>query len=232
MATTQFTFETKPATIEAINVRKQGPKDGRIVALDLKITAEDLPMRCLAALLGSSPAECEAAFWRIEDAPRLKDGDKMDRRFLGLQSFGCPAVYTKRHELRIANLAPIRVDKLHKFEAAPVAGQLVVVTFVAAISEPPDEWAAELMHLLRETCMVSLEQEAELDLNDPENASTTERARRGPKRKGAAGTKEDPITVGNGAELLPGPGQKQLPAPAKGPLRLAGGTDTKPADEG
>lgn len=213
MATTQFTFENKPATIEAINVRKQGPKDGRIVALDLKITAEDLPMRCLAALLAAPPAEVESAFWRIEDAPKLKGSDKMDRRFLGLQSFGCPAIYAKRHELKIANLAPIRVDKVHKFEATPVAGQLTVVTFVAVISDPPDGWGAELMHLLRETCMVSVYQDAELDLGD--GASTTEKGRRGPKRKPHAG-----VDLGDGATLLPSAAPKALEGPQKGPLRL------------
>lgn len=223
MASPQFAFENKPATIEAINVRKQGPKDGRIVALDLKITAEDLPMRCLAALLVASPAETEAAFWRIEDLPRLKGGDKMDRRFLGLQSFACPMVYPKRHELRVANLAPVRVDKLHKFEVTPVAGQLCVVTFVAIISEPDDAWAAELMHVLRETCVVSLDQEADLDLG--ESASATERARRGRKSKGQ-GTEADPIVV-DGVTVLPGPGRKALPAPDKGPLRLGGPESTR-----
>lgn len=223
MATTQFMFENKPATIEAINVRKQGPKDGRIVALDLKITAEDLPMRCLAALLCAQPAEVEAAFWRLEDFATLREGQKLDRRFIGLQSFACPAVYAKRHELRIANLAPIRVDKLHKFEATPVAGQLCVVTFVAVISDPPDGWGAELMHLLRETCMVGVEQDAELDLGD--SASTTERARRGDKAaRGGKGSKDDPITVGPGAELLPGPGRKALPAPSGRRLQLGGPT--------
>lgn len=190
IASTIFAFECKPASIEAVNVRKQGKKDdGQVLAVDLKIVVEDLPLRCLAGLLASPPGEVETAFWRIEDLPRLdlEKGDKVDRRFLALAAgFDIPDLeYKGRHLLRLGDLDDVRVSKLAKFHATPQAGQLTNVRFMLSITEPPDDWWAGACKLFREPVHITLEQDAELPLDDA--SSATERRRRGRKKRDAEG---------------------------------------------
>jgi hypothetical protein len=175
---TVFGFEGKLATIETMNVRKQGKAEGKEAALDLKICVEGLPAFCLAALIGAPLDEVEKAFWRIEDLERLdvSRGDLVDRRFLGIAGFKSSAGYKKKHAIKIRGLAKVRCDAVDKFEVEPVAGQLVNVTFRAVISDLPEGWVDGAMHRFLEPCVVTLEQDNELPLGD--TSSATEKARK------------------------------------------------------
>lgn len=227
MTSTVFEFLNKPASVEAINVRKEGPNEGRVVAMDLKITAADLPLKCFAAVLGAPVAEVEAAFWRIEEMHKVdvERGEKLDRRFMGLGALKIPlASYVGKHELTIANLPAVKLSRVDKFELTPIAGETVVATFRATVLEPTDEFAAEVMHVFRETCDVSLVQLAkELDL-DGDDSSATERKRRGGRKaKGkdaaaGAGTAETQLQLGQEGNRLEGPqdGVRMLEGPKDG----------------
>ena len=161
-----FSFEDKPASIEKINVKKSSERDGGRASVELQVSAHNLPVQCLAALIFAPVCDVEQAFWMIEDVPNLDidAGDQIDVRFLGLGSFDLVAKYEKRHTLKIKGLAEIRCDVIDKFKVTPIAGPIVECAFRVVISDPPAGWLDAAMRVFLEPCTASLHADPELDL--------------------------------------------------------------------
>lgn len=129
-------FEAIGATLNHINIRKEGPEEQPETAVDLKIKCE-APGTILTDLLG---ADEQPEFWR--------NNDERDVLYTGLSEVKTWGVFD-RHDLTYAGLH-FRSVKLHKFSFKPVAGRQVELEFSVAIHEPTEQQLNTLVEILKE----------------------------------------------------------------------------------
>lgn len=236
MTSTMFEFAGHDATLENYTPKlgKKGQGGERVVGLQLRFCVTNLPLRCFAALMCTDPAVASRAFWRIEELESIPDDQKVDRRFLGLETINCPAMYQNRHTLQVDDLPEIRVDKLTKFELTPTAGEMCTVSFNVTLSDPPDAILAGLAHRFRSKCMLSLVQDPELDLSKATSESDKKRKRKADKKAAAAnqGTHDEQPPLALEGEVIRGLPNPEASKPKRGPRRLNGPSDDAPKDDG
>lgn len=235
MTSTMFEFAGHDATLENYTPKlgKKGQGGERVVGLQLRFCVVNLPLRCFAALVCADPAIASRAFWRIEELESIPDDQKVDRRFLGLETLNSPATYQNRHTLQVDDLPEIRVDKLTKFELTPTAGEMCTVSFNVTLSDPPDAILAGLAHRFRSKVMLSLMQDPELDLSKATSESDKKRKRRADKKTAAAGgTSESQAPLALEGEVIRALPNPEASKPKRGPRRLNGPAQEPPQDDG
>ena len=149
----------KQCVIEHVNVRRPS-NDESPVAVDIKISVEDLPAKAAAFVLRAEKVEDVLAAFFSDDADQNK-------RFLGLSEIPIDESWEGRHQIKISSLAKLRVTKLFNIKLNPRAKGLFDVTFTATVEEPPENYIDALSKRLHTSTQVLLEQEPELDLKQP-----------------------------------------------------------------
>lgn len=129
-------FESITAKLTHINVRKQGPEEESVTAIDLKIECETTGA-VLSAILGTEEAP---NFWM--------DNEDKDILYSGLSECTTWGTFDGR-ELKIAGLHFKSAD-LKKFKFKPIAGQQVDLTFSASILNPTDREINILVEVLHD----------------------------------------------------------------------------------
>ena len=151
---------SKQATIEHVNVRRPSNDDSP-VAIDIKISVEDLPTKAAAFVLRANKVEdVLTAFFEPE-------GDQ-EKKFLGLSEIPIEESWEGRHQVKISSLAKLRVTKLFKIVLTPRAKGLFDASFTVTVEDPPENYIDALSKRLHTSTSVKLEQEPELDLKQPE----------------------------------------------------------------
>lgn len=148
-----FEFQ-KQCTVEHVNVRR-GTNEESKVAVDVKLSVEDLSAKCAGAVLRSNTEE------EIMDAFFSQDGEP---RFLGLTSIPIDEFWEGQHQIKISGGGKLRVAKLHKVLLAPRAKGLFSCSFTVTIEEPPENFIEQIANKLHTSCAVKLEQEQDLGL--------------------------------------------------------------------
>lgn len=246
MTSTLFEFRGKEAVIENLNLGRPPKKGGgpKTIRLDLRMTVHNLPVKNMAALLCAEADTTSQAFWVVENIDKLKEGDRIDRRFLGLSTFKSGSTYANRHMIVVGdNGDDVRVDKLHKFEVTPTAGELCVVSFTVSVSDPSDKFIAQVTHHFREACIVTLVQDPEIDF-DAKKKGTASGKGKGKGKSGKDAAANPPPAVEQpklalAGEVLPRDNEKgktkRLSGPARKPPRLLNGPTPeepkKPTDD-
>jgi hypothetical protein len=155
-----FEFQ-KQCTVEHVNVRR-GTNEESKVAVDVKLSVEDLSAKCAGAVLRANSEE------EVLDAFFANDEDQ-NMRFLGLTSIPIDEFWEGQHQIKISNGGKLRVAKLHKVILAPRAKGLFSCSFTVTIEDPPENFLEQIAKKLHTSCAVKLEQEAELDLKKPQD---------------------------------------------------------------
>jgi hypothetical protein len=142
--------------VEHVNVRR-GTNEESKVAVDVKLSVEDLSAKCAGAVLRSNTEE------EILDAFFTSDDDQ-GPRFLGLTSIPIDEFWEGQHQIKISGGGKLRVAKLHKVLLAPRAKGLFSCSFTVTIEEPPENFIEQIANKLHTSCAVKLEQEQDLGL--------------------------------------------------------------------
>lgn len=144
-------------SVKHINIRKDGPSDGKEVAVDLKLTAEGCPAATVCALLGvESEAEATVSLWDEEGNPR----------FSGITDITSWAEFSGKHSIRLAGLQEVPCKRVHKFKFSPRGEHSVDVEFSVSILSPPRRYVETLGELLQDEVPCVLRSEPELDFGE------------------------------------------------------------------
>lgn len=135
-------FESHGATLNHLNVRKEGPEEAPEVAVDLKLSCEATGA-ILKELLG---ADDQPEFWR--------DNEERDVLYSGLSEVTTWGIFDN-HELKYGGLR-FSSAKLHKFKFRPIAGGLVDLEFSASVKGPTDREVNLLVEMLKEECRIEV----------------------------------------------------------------------------
>lgn len=135
-------FSSSEAELKHLNIRKEGPEDMPVTAIDLKINCETAG-DCLPSLLG---CDDQPDFWL--------DNEDRDVRFTGIEQMKSWAVF-ESHELNFGGLK-LPLAKLKNFSFRPIAGGLVDLTFSASITEPSERQVNILVEMVRESSAVQV----------------------------------------------------------------------------
>lgn len=151
-------FEVKGyVSVKHINIRKDGPSDGKEVAVDLKLTAEGCPARTICALLGvDSEAEAAISLWDADGNPR----------FSGITDITSWAEFSGKHSLKLAGLPDVPCKRVHKFKFSPRGERTVDVEFCVSVVSPPRQYVETLGELLQDEVPCDLRGEPELDFGE------------------------------------------------------------------
>lgn len=139
-----------PAQLLHLNVRKEGPEDGRTLAVDAKFSIDYLPAERLAFLVGADTFG--AALWDI-------DGSVV---FPGIDEIHLSAELSN-HSGRI-DRTPVHFDTLKRFRFTPCGQRGVNLTFVASIAMPAPELMLRLADSVREIIRLEIIPQPQLDL--------------------------------------------------------------------
>lgn len=146
-------------TIKHLNVRKEGPEDDKVLALDVKIGGAICGADLLRRLLGGDSDEIvRMAFWR-EDGSRL---------FFGLEPISSWACFEDCWvEISGVELAVARV---HKFKAELKDEFRAALEFTITVKDPPENAAAILVELVSDVVNVEVvKAQGDLDLAPAES---------------------------------------------------------------
>lgn len=149
----------KQCLIEHVNVRRPN-NDESPVAVDIKISVEDLPVKAAAFVLRAENEKDVLAAFFSEDA-------EQNKRFLGLSEIPIDEAWEGRHQIKVSSLAKLRVTKLFNIKLTPRAKGLFDAVFTATVEDPPENYIDALSKRLHTSTSVLLEQEPELDLKQP-----------------------------------------------------------------
>jgi hypothetical protein len=149
----------KQCLIEHVNVRRPSNDDSP-VAVDIKISVDDLPAKAAAFVLRADNVE------DVTNAFFANDEDQ-NKRFLGLSEIPIDESWEGRHQIKVSSLAKLRVVKLFNIKLTPRAKGLFNAVFTATVEDPPENYIDALSKRLHTSTSVLLEQDPELDLKQP-----------------------------------------------------------------
>lgn len=151
-------FELKQqCVIEHLNVRR-GKNDESEVAIDIKLSCEDIPAKAIAGVLRAVNAE------EVEKSFFADDEDR-NRRFLGIGAIALEEEWEGKHMIKISSLSRMRVVKLAKVKLTPRAKGLFDAVFRVTVEQPPENFIEAIADKIHRSVNVHLEQDVrELDL--------------------------------------------------------------------
>jgi hypothetical protein len=149
------------ATIKHLNIRKQGPDEDKVLAIDIKFSDCQADIELLARLLGSDPGSCLASFWSGPDI-----------RFPGMEPIqswstieGCTMHVGGFGGLRLTGAAK-------KFRCTVEGEHMVTMEFQFSVADPPENATATLAEYVAEQVRVILyEDQADLFESEQQHAA-------------------------------------------------------------
>lgn len=136
------------ATIKHLNIRKQGPEEDKVLAIDIKFADCRADIDLLARLLGSDSESCLLSFWNGGDI-----------RFPGLE----PIQSWSEIEdctMHIGGLTGLRLFGVaKKFRCAIEGENTVTMEFQFSVTDPPENATAILAEYVAEGVRIILDQE-------------------------------------------------------------------------
>lgn len=146
-----LTFRSVGAELLALNIRKQGADDDRILAIDMKYTCE-VPATVSAVLCGG---DVIPQLWDLES-------QEVDPLYWAIKSISTEGVF-KDHRLVFAKV-PFDSVRIDKCSFVPKPKGLIDLTFKASVLNPAENKISILADMVREFSV--LEVEAPPDLFD------------------------------------------------------------------
>lgn len=136
------------ATIKHLNIRKQGPDEDKVLAIDIKFSDCRADLELLARLLGSDPGNVLASFWSGTDI-----------RFPGLEPIqswseidGC--------RMHVGGLGGLRLSgAAKKFRCTLEGEHTITVEFQFSVTDPPHNATAILAEYVAEAVRIILDEE-------------------------------------------------------------------------
>lgn len=135
------------STIKHLNIRKVGPEDDKVLALDIKFSDTPCSMELLARILGGTEKEVREAFWAEEDLPRFPGLDPITSwAVIG----GCTVT--------IGGLV-LHGAEVRKFKV--LIGEKPTMEFSVSVSDPPSNATPILAELVMDCVMVTVDKDQE-----------------------------------------------------------------------
>lgn len=148
------------ASIDHLNIRKQGPEDDQVLAIDVKMSAEVDAQPFANALAPDQPDKFLDAFF---------DGDG-EPRFLALSEIQTWVDFSD-HKVKIGSLHPVICD-VKKIRFRCRGDRVLDVAYSVSIEEPSRSMIEYLAEQIRELVRVQINgQQEELDLGTSQEAA-------------------------------------------------------------
>jgi hypothetical protein len=116
------------ATIQHLNVRKEGKDDERETAIDIKLVVEKQPVENVLCVLGAQAMADVQALWIDDEAACV--------RLHGISSIDCWPSFQAGYQLDMLRNR-VFVTKIKKFNLRPLDGRKVDLTFSVTVNAPP-----------------------------------------------------------------------------------------------
>lgn len=141
------------ATIKHLNIRKEGPEDSKVLAIDIKFGDASANMALLSRILGSDcEATAKASFWDDEGAVRFSGLDPITSWCV---IEGCA--------VKIGGLQ--LVGKVHKFKTRMQSEWKMELEFSVTVTDPPSNATPILAEYVQDDIRVIVDKEqGELEL--------------------------------------------------------------------
>jgi len=171
-----MSFEiNQQCVIEHVNVRR-GKNDESEVAIDIKLSCEDIPAKAIAGILRAANDEEVIKSFFGDDADQNK-------RFLGIGALSVEEEFEGKHMIKISSLSKMRVLKLAKIKLTPRAKGLFDGVFRITVEQPPQNFIEAVAEKIHRSVNVRLEQDVqELDFK-PSDKPAEEAKKPGRPRK-------------------------------------------------
>lgn len=138
-------FIIRNASLNHLNVRKEGPKGAQAVALDIKV-AGSTPWELMVRLLGATePEKVKAAFWEPTEGDLLWSG--FDSMTSWCEFTRCSAVI---------NDMELHQVKAHKFKMLPLWPFMLSIECTLSIVKPEDVIIEKLAKLVKEHANITV----------------------------------------------------------------------------
>ena len=149
---------TTHATIKHLNIRKEGPDDDKVLAIDIKFGDAAAPMELLARILGTDDTSVVMlSFWD-------PDGNL---RYAGMEPVTSWCVI-EGCTVKIGGLV-LGGAKVHKFKARLDSEHMITVEFSVSVTSPPSNAVPVLAEYVQDDIRVEVTKaQEELDLGAPE----------------------------------------------------------------
>jgi len=113
-------------TIKHLNVRKEGPDEAKVMALDIKLSDAETNPAFLARILGAEYADVKASFWDSEG----------EARFSGIETMTSWCAIDNC-TVTMGGLV-LKECQIHKFKFKPRGDFIVEIEFQVSLKEPPE----------------------------------------------------------------------------------------------
>jgi hypothetical protein len=153
-------------SVKHLNMRKEGPDDVKVLAIDIKFIEANCTLDFLARILGVDLiADVKASLWDAEG----------NKRFIAMEPFSSWADIAQC-SVRVGGLV-LPGCNIHKFKVNPGENHSASMEFSASITNPPSNAAPILAEYIGEYVQVTvIKQQNELDFTAAEEELESEGA--------------------------------------------------------